>query len=166
MEKLTLEHLSPYASNRLKGKASIQPHYKNFEVDCELAGLTNGVIILDCFDVLGKCWGPFENVEYSDFKPILRPLSDLTKPITVEGYNDGKEFVPMEELQKLYPASMKEIRMIDYEQQSGQWMMNTNRDGEVAINVMRRIDRMLYRWHFDIDELIHKGLAIDINTVR
>ena len=26
-------------------------------------------------------------IEDEDVKPILRPLSDLTKPITVEGYN-------------------------------------------------------------------------------
>lgn len=32
-------------------------------------------------------------------KPILRRLSQLTEPITVEGYNDGKEFVPMEMIQ-------------------------------------------------------------------
>jgi hypothetical protein len=31
-------------------------------------------------------------------KPHLFPLSSLTKPITVVGYNDNKEFVPMLEL--------------------------------------------------------------------
>ena len=33
-----------------------------------------------------------------NFRPIMHPLSDLTKPITVEGYNDGKEFMPIVEL--------------------------------------------------------------------
>ena len=32
--------------------------------------------------------------------PHLFPLDHLTKPIRVEGYNDGKEFVPAEELFK------------------------------------------------------------------
>ena len=34
----------------------------------------------------------------SECTPILHPLSDLTKPIKVEGYNDGKEFIPIVEL--------------------------------------------------------------------
>lgn len=33
--------------------------------------------------------------EDRDRIPIMRPLSDLTKPITVEGYNDGKAFIPI-----------------------------------------------------------------------
>lgn len=31
---------------------------------------------------------------YQGIKPIFNPLSSLTKPITVEGYNDNKPFVP------------------------------------------------------------------------
>jgi hypothetical protein len=33
-------------------------------------------------------------------KPILHPMSDLTKPITVDDYNNGKDFVPLFELAK------------------------------------------------------------------
>lgn len=36
-----------------------------------------------------------------DWKPLLRSLDSLTKPITVKGYNDGKEFVPLDELGEL-----------------------------------------------------------------
>lgn len=32
----------------------------------------------------------------------MRPLSSLTKPITVEGYNGGEPFVPMDELKEVY----------------------------------------------------------------
>lgn len=32
------------------------------------------------------------------YKPLMRPLSYLTKEITVEGYNGGKPFVPIEEI--------------------------------------------------------------------
>lgn len=39
--------------------------------------------------------------------PIFRPLSDLTKPITIEGYNDGKEFTPIVELAKAAYPKMK-----------------------------------------------------------
>ena len=36
-----------------------------------------------------------------DIKPILHPMTDLIKPMTVKGYNEGKEFVPLFELAKL-----------------------------------------------------------------
>jgi len=37
----------------------------------------------------------------SRMKPIIRPLSDLTKPITQANYNNGEPFVPALELIKL-----------------------------------------------------------------
>lgn len=37
-------------------------------------------------------------------KPILHPLSCLTKPITIASYNDGEPFVPIEELLKIKHA--------------------------------------------------------------
>lgn len=42
----------------------------------------------------------FRNIENAIFrgKPLMRSLSKLTEPITVEGYNDGKPFVPMMKL--------------------------------------------------------------------
>lgn len=38
------------------------------------------------------------NTAIQNVKPMLRSLSNLTEPITVEGYNDGKPFVPMIEI--------------------------------------------------------------------
>lgn len=35
------------------------------------------------------------------FKPILRPLSDLTKTIKLENYNNGEEFIPIVEMAKI-----------------------------------------------------------------
>ena len=39
------------------------------------------------------------------FKPHLFPLSHLTKPIRIEGYNNGKEFVPIVEIFRLYETN-------------------------------------------------------------
>lgn len=49
--------------------------------------------------------GHLDNVWHiDDAKPILRPLTDLTKPITQKGYNNGEPFVPIVELAKIiYP---------------------------------------------------------------
>jgi hypothetical protein len=41
------------------------------------------------------------------YTPIFYPLSMLDKPIIVEGYNDGKEFVPIDYLFKMYPRVTK-----------------------------------------------------------
>ncbi len=37
----------------------------------------------------------------SSIKPILYPLSSLTQPIVVKGYNGGEPFVPIEEIAKI-----------------------------------------------------------------
>lgn len=39
--------------------------------------------------------------------PIAKPLSMLTEPIKVEGYNEGKEFVPIDYLYEKYPRVTK-----------------------------------------------------------
>lgn len=40
------------------------------------------------------------NINFRTYKikPLLRSLDSLTKPITVKGYNDDKEFVPYKQL--------------------------------------------------------------------
>jgi hypothetical protein len=45
--------------------------------------------------------------------PIIRPPSDLTKPITQANYNEGKEFVPIVELAKVAFGSnfIKQVRV-------------------------------------------------------
>jgi hypothetical protein len=74
-------------------------------------------------------------------KPILRPLSDLTKEIEV----NGEKFVP-----KLW--------------------LGYNHIGEcLGTNIATwsfRSAVKLLEWHFDIYGLIESGLAIDINTLN
>lgn len=36
--------------------------------------------------------------EWDEIRPHLRPLSSLTKEITVEGYNNGEPFVPFDDI--------------------------------------------------------------------
>lgn len=84
-------------------------------------------------------------------KPILIPLAKLTEEIE----ENGIKIIPFKELCKLTPLEL------DYSERSGQWMIETNRDFAVSINVMRLIDRKLLSWHFDIFGLINQGLAIE-----
>lgn len=78
----------------------------------------------------------------SQYKPILRPLSDLIKEIEV----NGEKFVPMDKI-AIYGD-------IDY-------LIEQIKTGMVEVIVWK----MLLEWHFDIYGLIENGLAIDKNKL-
>jgi hypothetical protein len=81
--------------------------------------------------------------EIDNIKPILHPLSDLTKEIEV----NGEKFVPYEKIKKMYP-----IDTFSSTSNTAQWSY--------------RIIQKLFEWHFDIFGLIEDDLAIDINTLN
>lgn len=78
-------------------------------------------------------------------KPILHPLSDLTKEIEI----NGEKFVPVVEIMKI--------------KDNGDWLgVQHKKIEENPFYVVKK----LQEWHFDIDDLIGKKLAIDINTLE
>ena len=94
------------------------------------------------------------NVKTDKLKPILHPLSDLTKEIE----HNGEKFVPMTRLKLLYEFesdNVCEIRMhIDYV-----WTTS-------IIQLPFDLVMQLISWHFDICGLIGKDEAIDVNTLN
>ena len=103
----------------------------------------------------------FENINlvrihktgYRDFpmtiphiKPILRPLSDLTKPIE----HNGEKFVPIERIAYSYGYEIQIFR---------------NKLLKPIMCEQFNIVLQLIKWHFDIALLIEKGEAIDVNTL-
>ncbi len=106
--KLELKHLAPYLPYGLKCKVD------NDKIISTIIGIEKGYE-----DKYGWFWitcakrfanGTSFNRQSSNIiKPILHPLSDLTKPIKVEGYNDGKEFVPIVEMAKIADCHFKFI---------------------------------------------------------
>ena len=146
MEKLELKHLAGYLPFQLK----IQ-NGKEFDI---VTGVSKE-------NVESIFRGTYENTSMiKDVKPILHPLSDLTKQITI----DGITFVPdtwiydniktdVQIYQFLNEEISLEIIAEDYNQ---------------TINLMDGylIIRKLNEWHFDWQGLIDKGLAIDINTLK
>lgn len=86
-------------------------------------------------------------INKQDRKPILRPLSDLTKQIEV----NGEKFVPREKLFSGRYSVLHNIQKV------------TTR--EMQITELWVIEK-LYEWHFDVHGLIESGLAIDINTLK
>jgi hypothetical protein len=118
----------------------------------------------------------------SNVKPILRPLSDLTKEIEV----NGEKFVPLVEICKISETVNKVLRINSKSNICGFdfingiqevlrfcYHFNTNHfqltdeegDNGCIIHQMEMFEKLL-EWHFDIYGLIEKGLAIDINTLE
>ena len=84
--------------------------------------------------------------EGSNHKPIIHPLSDLTKEIE----HNGERFVPIKlfsrEDQKDIEIAMIESSFIEL----------------LSFYIIQK----LIEWHFDIAGLIEKGEAIDVNTLK
>lgn len=96
-----------------------------------------------------------------NFKPILRPLSDLTKEIEV----NGKKFVPIEILNKMLFTKHSKLEYYDSEFCNGAILFSTNIAGFNILSINEKIQKLL-EWHFDIYGLIKKSLAISIHDVE
>ncbi len=127
MEKLELKHLAPYLPYGLKIRI-FREGRALFVEDITM----NGEIIDYLFE-------ESENRKWTKniYKPILKPLSDLTKEIEI----NGEKFVPMDRLEDF----------IDFE-----W-------GHERVEYWK-IQKM-FEWNIDVFRLIPKGLAIDFNTL-
>ena len=147
MKELELKHLAPHLPYKLKCK------YPKESIIWECDPLAYETDFYDNKLPL------FHLLDYSSCKPILHPLPDLTKPIKVEGYNDGKEFVPID---ILLPESdyigieyMRDEHIHDF----------INKNNRLDLCYPFSFWQKLYQWHFDLEGLIRSGLAIDINTL-
>jgi len=135
-------------------------------------------------------------IEDTNFKPILRPLSDLTKEIE----HNGEKFVPLVELFKIskgnYQQEIKyhsvmsthqiQIEMLGFRNyffglyesdrdvriENGLYFDCYSTDlimdnrFEEKILCQYSLFEKLFEWHFDVFGLIEKGLAIDKNTIK
>lgn len=127
-EKLTIEHLAPYLPYGLRFTDGI--------LIAELVELSSTEAI--CHDnSIGISRIPLTSVRC---KPILRPLSDLTK--------------------EEYKIQLKTMR---YKTDKDS-ICNIISDIECKVSEYGLILWLLEN-HFDINNLIKKGLAIDINTI-
>lgn len=143
-----------------------------------------------------------------NIKPILRPLSDLTKEIEV----NGEKFVPMVKLLYLYETNYfhenENLKYVTFDVNSiiscdhyiykllgsedfvVKFPVSTSNYGLLIYSftydpALRRfayrnethktpfgmafqldLFQKLFEWHFDVDNLIPQGLAIDINTIN
>lgn len=111
----------------------------------------------------------------NEIKPLLHPMSDLTKSITVKGYNDDKPFISIKILSPRFFRNRvwdrSRFRLI-YEYENSDIYIERYCSVDkiwgcecvIPFN-LKNID-LLNQWHFDYRELIEAGLAVDINTLK
>lgn len=160
MKQLTLNEIAPYLPFGLK----LWNDTKKRPV--EVIGFEKDSIIIS-YDRFDKYYSAF-----GSFKPILTPLSSLSKTITIE----GKEIIPIVELAKIYNSET------DWILGDGIAIENTNihpqkfsfQDGGFATWNYFQVDAVpyqlqlfqkLYEWKIDLHGLIESGLAIDATTL-
>lgn len=139
METLELKHLAPYLPYGLK---MIYVH-------------TNKIGQISNIYTLGSGYNNDDikiSIDYSEgehiwmYKPILRPLSDLTKEIEIDG-------------EKIVISNEYGYYRFDE--------MSTLKGGSVILSsIMLKEYEIILKYHFDIFGLIEKGFAIDINTLN
>ena len=132
--ELKKEEIIPYLPFKLKAAIRLRE-------DSSLPVEDDCVVTITCFEVA------YLDSEYDEFKPILRPLSDLTKQridIIYFGViaTDNDMYGTRDEFED---------------------------DLEIWLCDMAHIPLCVYNFlimnHFDVFRLIEKGLAIDINTL-
>jgi hypothetical protein len=127
--KIESKHVSPYLPFGLKGI------YHESIITLSLNGFSSATEIGYDIALFLKC----------KIKPIMRPLSDLTKEIT----HNGETFVPIEEYHYLRFEEIANYKS------GGIWLNH----------IYVKEYNVLIELHFDIFGLIDNGLAIDINTL-
>lgn len=151
MEKLTIKHLAPYLPyglniNNNEVNLSMVIDVRDYEPPIKLVGIDS---------VVGSTY----------LKPILRPLSDLTKEIEINGI----PIIPFDEI--YIGVESYNVNILRYSMYVEYWMMGERFVDHIYKikdfdNCPYRIMEKLFEWHFDIYGLIEKGLAIDINTLK
>lgn len=172
MDKLKLEHLAGYLPYGLK--LSCNTTYKVYD----LIGLNKSeAFILEPYNCGWYC--------VSNFKPILRPLSDLIEVIQYDGYS----VVPIARLLDIaismnwsstsylsfdhgkneywtYFKGNKPSSIFGYNSEHKYFYLHDNNGNKESVKNHKELFDFLHELHFDIYGLIEKGLAIDIKTLN
>lgn len=145
------------AMSLLSGLHFIAPDSNEWILDA----MTNTWIFVD------DCDGDSIPFAIIDCKPILHPLSDLTKEIE----HKGEKFVPMKVIWSLVYPKFKS-RTFDFRITTDSIFFHSLYTGydchlytkNIEKNYFWKVQKLI-EWHFDVAGLIEKGEAIDVNTL-
>ena len=132
--KLEIKHLTSYLPYELKGFCTD---------DLQGVEIMNGLqkISDSCIEVISDK----EPMDLIYFKPILFPLSSLTKEITI----DGESFIPIREIKNLELFSHYELE---------DFVRNNFTYGYIE-SLSYQLLSQLFEWKIDVFGLIEAGLA-------
>jgi len=150
---LTIKHLAgylPYGLNVIDEEISEKFQVAGFNVS------NNEFLIHDNID------GSIEEYSVNLLKPILRPLSDLTKEIEV----NGEKFFPIEKLNNDFRPNSKDLNVCMFANEISIDIDTEDYSQCIDLADGFRISEKLHEWHFDIYGLIENNLAIDKNTIK
>jgi len=133
--KLELKHLAPY----LPFELMVNTEYGG---ERNMSGLDDETIF-----VYGDENGEQVSIDYDTCKPILRPLSDLTKDDILG------------EFYMAFGAGFRDFKIYKYN------CLDNLRYSTPNTQVYEVVEKML-EMHFDVFGLIEAGLAIDINKIK
>ena len=171
MEKLELKHIAPYLPYGLKARCDDET-YRLAEKD--------RIGVIDYWDgeVEKISISPIDKNGYflcniNECKPILRPMSDLYKPILPQNH------IPIIELAKIayancYPFELENNKLkitnggfyyFYWGENSFITIYRFDGVGRVVPNQLE-LFQYLFQHHFDVFGLIDKGIAIDINKLN
>lgn len=145
MNKLEIKHLAPYLPHGIMCRVTDRGQSKT----AKMKGLySDGSCVF--FDTIESDKG------FSEIKPLLRPLSQLTKEIE----HDGKRFVPA---LVLFPVSEDdEENFLIYGTVIDYWKMAIKNIKKHTIDYADMVK--LQSWHFDVYGLIDQHLAEPIEN--
>lgn len=169
--ELEFKHIAAYLPYELKAELlDYKSDYVNSQYD-EVVGLHQ-------WDKSGKLWSVLTlggaKPSIKRVKPILRPWSDFTKEIEV----NGEKFVPyywFDENKYVRYASLGfnsiKFKINDYYticicNRLPAIKFDLKEENEILKTLPLNIIEKLLEWHFDIYGLIEAGLAVDINTIE
>ena len=90
--------------------------------------------------------GEYGDCFLEDVIPIIRPIDSLTKECVQADYNDGKPFIPMKELERLFPYC--NYYLLDDNGSTVIGFDNRDYDNDVTIEDMITVTQQLLKWHF------------------
>ena len=178
--KLELKHLAPYLPYGLTGKTKkeIEP-WKIVGYKEDSFSITEPTLLCT-----HSTYKNVINIWSRNIKPILRPLSDLTKEIE----HNGEKIMPILELAKVSDnyfkwefnnESLFHKSVFCKHENGWTYRFSINTNGKKFYSINTTFDGIftqtndphlvmikLFEMHFDVFGLIDAGLAIDINTLN
>lgn len=164
MKELTIKELAPYLPYDIKVDLT-RPFFQSKNI--VLMGFT-----LAYNKSTNEYWVMKNGITYGleHIKPILRPLSELTKPIT----HNNETFVPIERLEqgengstyREYSSTPNELTLSITYKLMGETFTDIVINRNSVDSTKYEYVQKLLEWHFDIFSLLENNLAIDITTLK